>query len=396
MRAAPLALRPSRHDAARDRSVNLGIVQCVTMPLRKNGRARVMYPALWDVNGEQDFIAHRDYSTVEAQRSRPGCGQFVKALNGRVCNVLGLNAGLDTRIAEQAAELIMQRENRMTEKKTGNKSHVAHHYVPKFLLKNWHAESGKLIQYEWASYGFDAREYTAKSVAKQDHLYSTISDLGEMDVSLEPDYFTAEVDTPAGAVLQKILSSGISAINIEEREIWARFLVAQLARTPSMIDRFRNSTEDFFEAGVEAIASQPGRSGFREYVRANAPNVTRNISLEILPNVIEDPRLVQAIYSAHWRCVRLRWSKLDFLIGDRPLMHVGPLSSNFLMVLPLAPRILFCAARNSQSIESLMKANESSVVKTINKDTVRNAARYVYSKDHSHDALIRRRLARNT
>lgn len=283
----------------------------------------------------------------------------------------------------------------MSEKKNNSKSYVGHHYVPKFLLKNWHAESGRLIQYEWASYGFDAREYTAKSVAKQDHLYSTISDEGEMDVRLEPEYFTAEIDNPAGSVLKKIVSSDISALNSAERRVWARFLVAQLARTPSMVDHFKNNTEDFFDAGVEAIASQPGRASFREYVRANAPSVTRNLSREILPNVIEDSRLINAMYSAHWRCIRLRWSRLDLLIGDRPLLQVGPLSSNFLIVLPLAPRILFCAARNAQSIESLRKANEDSIVRTINKDTVIKAAKYVYSKDQSHVALVRRYLKRD-
>lgn len=64
--------RPTRHDAARDRNVNLDIGQQLTVPAWDNGRARVMYRgALWDVELAQSATARAgDFRIVEVQGSR--------------------------------------------------------------------------------------------------------------------------------------------------------------------------------------------------------------------------------------------------------------------------------------------------------------------------------------
>jgi membrane protein implicated in regulation of membrane protease activity len=64
--------RASRHDATRDRNVNLDIGEHVTVPGWDNGRARVMYRgALWDVELGQGATARAgDFRIVEVQGSR--------------------------------------------------------------------------------------------------------------------------------------------------------------------------------------------------------------------------------------------------------------------------------------------------------------------------------------
>jgi membrane protein implicated in regulation of membrane protease activity len=64
--------RPARHDAARDRNVNLDIGQRVTVPGWEHGRARVMYRgALWDVElGQGATPQAGEYRIVEVQGSR--------------------------------------------------------------------------------------------------------------------------------------------------------------------------------------------------------------------------------------------------------------------------------------------------------------------------------------
>jgi membrane protein implicated in regulation of membrane protease activity len=64
--------RPARHDATRDRNVNMDIGQRVTVPAWDNGRARVMYRgALWDVELGQGATAQAgDFRIVEVQGSR--------------------------------------------------------------------------------------------------------------------------------------------------------------------------------------------------------------------------------------------------------------------------------------------------------------------------------------
>jgi membrane protein implicated in regulation of membrane protease activity len=64
--------RPAKHEAARDRNVNLDIGQRVTVPGWDNGRARVMYRgALWDVElGQGATPQAGDFRIVEVQGSR--------------------------------------------------------------------------------------------------------------------------------------------------------------------------------------------------------------------------------------------------------------------------------------------------------------------------------------
>lgn len=64
--------RPAKHDATRDRNVNMDIGQRVTVPGWDNGRARVLYRgALWDVELGQGATAHPgDFRIVEVQGSR--------------------------------------------------------------------------------------------------------------------------------------------------------------------------------------------------------------------------------------------------------------------------------------------------------------------------------------
>ena len=64
--------RPARHDASRDRNVNLDIGQHLTVPAWDHGRARVMYRgALWDVELGQGATPHPgDFLIVEIQGSR--------------------------------------------------------------------------------------------------------------------------------------------------------------------------------------------------------------------------------------------------------------------------------------------------------------------------------------
>jgi membrane protein implicated in regulation of membrane protease activity len=64
--------RPAKHEATRDRNVNLDIGQRVNVPAWEHGRARVMYRgALWDVElGQGATPQAGDFRIVEVQGSR--------------------------------------------------------------------------------------------------------------------------------------------------------------------------------------------------------------------------------------------------------------------------------------------------------------------------------------
>lgn len=280
-------------------------------------------------------------------------------------------------------------------KTTKPATHVAHHFVPDFLLKNWHASSeGKLTHFQWTFGKLDVQEYKAKHVAKRDHLYSTVQQDGTHDNSLETAYFRDEVDNIAAPVLDKICDQGGSSLSREDRQIWTRFLTAQLARTPSKIQSFReNSTQDF-QSGVDEIASRPGRGSFREYVENNARFAAHNIAVEILPGVIANPELNSIFYDAAWDVIDLSAAGFDLLIGDCPIVKIEPVPGCVLMALPITPKLLFCLASSKILIVQTRKVSTSQLVKILNKSTVLQADQYVYSTGRLHTEFVRKHLRR--
>ena len=274
------------------------------------------------------------------------------------------------------------------------KTHVSHHYVPDCLLRNWHSPTHpkKLLQYEWTPRDLDIREYTAKSVAKLNHLYSRKSADGELDVSIEKNYFGPIIDSPAAMVMSKILSNGVSSLNETQRLTWAYFLVAQMVRVPSMLEEFRERAEEDFEQGIDEVSIRSGRTSFREYAENYKATAAHNVSVEMLPDVIRDPRLSTCLLRASWRSIDLKSGGIGLLMGDRPLLRVGPLKGNFLFTLPLSPTTVFCVASYDGSLQKMLDENPKVLAKTLNKDTVVKAERYVYAQDRSNTILIRKYL----
>lgn len=284
----------------------------------------------------------------------------------------------------------------MTKAKTAHPAtHVAHHFVPDFLLKNWHtALNKKLTHFQWTFGKLDVHEYKAKHVAKCDHLYSRVLQNGTHDNSLETTYFRDEVDNIAAPVLDKICNHGVSLLTEDDRRIWTRFLAAQLARTPSMIQSFReNSTQDF-QSGVDEIASRPGRESFRKYVEHNARFAAYNIAVEILPAVIANPELNSLIHDAAWDVIDLSSASFDLLIGDHPIVKIKTAPDCNIMALPITPKSVLCLASSESLIVQIRKVSTSQLVKILNKSTVLQADQYVYSTGRLHTEFIRKHLRR--
>lgn len=275
-------------------------------------------------------------------------------------------------------------------------THIQHHYVPEFLLNAWHSGTDKkLVQYSWVPTGLDTQRYSAKAVAKQKHLYSSTSASGERDNSVEKDYFGPEIDSKAAPISRRLIDVGVSGLNSNQREVWARFLVAQMVRIPSMIESFAYSAERYFIEGATAIASQPGRKEFLEYAKKNEPHAGGNAAVGMLETVIENEKLNTALLSAHWRIFRPKGSRFDLLIGDNPLIKMGALSDNFIVALPLGPRTLFCAASNEYTLRNIEFDTHTNVVSTVNKDLIKTASKYVYANNTSQTAVVRKYLRKS-
>lgn len=280
--------------------------------------------------------------------------------------------------------------------------HQTHHYVPAFLLRQWHSQpDNKLSQFRWAHNILRVNRHTASRVASARHLYAALRSTENPDVSLERDYLGPRIDDPAAITHARLLTDAPIQLTYEQRAIWARFLVAQMVRVPSTIQHMRIRGREILMRGLnerpeeyEAVRNGAHEETLAEWLSNHAADAPDDVAIRALPDLIESPLLNGVIMNAAWAVINLRQAKLDLLIGDRPLIKVGSMNGRFLFALPISPRKLFVVFDESKTFQNLQNRNKTTLVKDTNLDSVRNASEFVYGTSDFHTPLIRKYLTK--
>jgi Protein of unknown function (DUF4238) len=254
-------------------------------------------------------------------------------------------------------------------------SHKKHHFVPAFLLKEWHAApANKLYQFRWANNTLRVNERSAKHVAKIEHLYSARLRTLIPDVSLERDYFAPIVDDPASSVHRRLLSNGLDSISASEKDLWSKFLVAQMIRVPSMLAYIRQRGREMLgkdltisPSGEYSINSEVLSAELIEWLNREAPDMFDDFGLKAIPHIIESRKLNAALLGSDWNMLDLSKSKLDLLIGDMPLIQIGGLAADFLIGLPLSPSKLFLAIKHPTAFNKIKMIDPTLITKLVSR-----------------------------
>ncbi|NBD20881.1 DUF4238 domain-containing protein [Aquabacterium fontiphilum] len=284
-------------------------------------------------------------------------------------------------------------------------THKRHHYVPVFLLRGWAGPDGAGIRFCWRNGGVKAEECSPRSVCFQEHLYSVRSSAGEMDASIERDFWGPSVDDPAALVHAKMLTEGVCPLTAHEREVWSRFLVAQLLRVPRAVSYIRARGVDILK-GVSASdgGHRPLPDGEVEelgpwgltWAEMLNPLSPEDLGVLTLPSLVYSDVLNAPCLAARWEVRDLSRSPVRLVLGDVPLFYAGRLDRDFLLVLPLGPHSVFCAYSSPATQERLARVTDHGLVKLINRQTCEQAALWVYGADSSLRPLVERRLRRPT
>src|SRR6266702_1716517 len=99
-----------------------------------------------------------------------------------------------------------------------------HHYVPKFLLRQW-ATKGIFVGYCFKSASGKVIENAKVTVASACQIFDLNTYFGVHASHREfPEtgFFTPRVDTPAASALQIMLAKGVRALTSKQRTDWAR------------------------------------------------------------------------------------------------------------------------------------------------------------------------------
>lgn len=281
-------------------------------------------------------------------------------------------------------------------------SHQTHHYVPAFLLRQWQSQpDSRLSQFRWAYRALRVNRHSASRVASVRHPYAAQRSAQHPDVALERDYLGPVVDEPAATVHASLLSKVPIQLEYEQRVIWARFLVAQMIRVPSMIQHMRVHGREILMRGLDerpeeydAVRGDAPEESLAEWLSNHAVDAPDDVAIGALPDLIESPLLNGVVLSSDWAIIDLKWGRFDLLIGDRPLIKIGSLSGRFLFALPISPRRLFIAFNDSRTYRNVLKRDKATLVKDTNLETVRSASEFVYGTSELHTPLVRRYLAK--
>ena len=274
--------------------------------------------------------------------------------------------------------------------------YVAHHYVPKFILEQWHTPpDDRLSTFHWEHGALRHGRHKAKAVAKRDHLYSRRRRTANPDVSLERDFFGPYVDDPAARVHKKMLANGLGDLTHAEQADWAKFIIAQILRVPTtmeqMRERGRRTLEEGLDADPDAYVVERGNEPeptLRAWFEKNFPHEFDDVAVRAFPLLVYSKKLLSAVLTGHWAVRVLTNSNRDLVIGDKPLSVAGKLGGEHLLIMPIAPNRVWLAFDNPQTGVNVEQRTDVDLVREINRAMVIQTDRYVYSSSMQHEALI--------
>ena len=284
-------------------------------------------------------------------------------------------------------------------------SHVAQHFVPAFLLEQWHTGGdgdAKLYAFRWANGKLIHSRRTAKHVAKEDHLYSFEGSDGSPDTSIERTFMGPHVDDPAAVVHKLLLNKGLGTLTEKQHYEWARFLGSMRVRVPSVMARLRVlGTESLVDSlnsdpsAYEAIRGDSPYSSLLEYFKAHERRLFEDFGTRMLPDLIQSETLMRRfLVDRTWTVRSFQETRYDLLIGDDPLIGVGSPDADFAFYLPLSPRAVFVVSSRPELAKKLEALDDATVVRDLNEYTAAKAQRYVYATGVGQESFLRKHLKR--
>jgi Protein of unknown function (DUF4238) len=153
-----------------------------------------------------------------------------------------------------------------------------HHYIPQFLLKEWCNQNGKLTVYSRRQGRVVTSERSPRGSGFEPDLY-TYEVSGEKRHTIETDFMTPGIDTPAALIMQMILSGEFCEVTLEERSDFARFVLSLRARHPDAVALVEakgleaiTSALDRDPDEYEAVKGSASPPTLTEWARQNAPS----------------------------------------------------------------------------------------------------------------------------
>jgi len=244
-----------------------------------------------------------------------------------------------------------------------------HHYVPRFLLKEWTKEK-LLWLYLKRDLKNSPKHASVSDVGHEKNLYTSRGG----NNSVETDYF-AVIDSNASLVHKKLLSISDGNLAKEDKERFAHFLNTLFLRNPEGLKELRSI----------------GRPYQKPIEYDDAPKLVQFFSTigeqTAMSKSYEES--FNKIVESYWKVVQNN-TNLSLITCDMPaeilnlsLCNTIDLPQEFAIVLPISPWKLLLISNNKSFFDTFLKKNEREVVRLININCIRRSGTQIYSTDKS-------------
>lgn len=282
-----------------------------------------------------------------------------------------------------------------------------HHYVPQFLLREWarNAPDGKLEVFRLDLKHVPSSRKTPKFTGYEPDLYALTRDVvAGMDRHAVEKQFLRHVDNLGALALQKLLSSGLHSLTLDDRICWARFLMSLRVRQPEIVDMLRSQAERYLR---NAFAEQPDQyeelvgieepPTLVEWTEKFYPGLIENIGLSFFHELVDNPVVGEKLLRMKWWLWDFSTAPNELLLADHPCIFTSGIDEpNLVVALPISPNRVFMATQSEEMANVMRRQQPKELARRINEFSLAQARIRVYARDDTAARFIRnRRYQRN-
>ena len=248
-----------------------------------------------------------------------------------------------------------------------------HHYIPQFLLRGWCNQNGRLTVYSRRQGRVVTSDLNPRSTGFETNLYRYDQGPLEKRHTIETDFMTPHIDTPAALIVKKILNGEFYKLTLDERSDFAYFILSLRARHPDAVALAKAKGLEGITSALardpdeyEAVKGSASPPTLTEWTRQNAPSLILNFGMSRFPRLITDDKTVEHILRMPWWIHDVHHANTDLLLSDRPCLLKGnAVEGECLIVLPLSPTMLFFICN-----KELRSMQPTSLVKLVNRESL--------------------------
>jgi hypothetical protein len=278
---------------------------------------------------------------------------------------------------------------------------IDHHYLPVFYLKQWANANGRIVRYHRPYREVVLGQIAPSNTGYEPYLYTLEGYPPAARQAIEKEFMGPVVDGPAAEALRILIERDKYKLTQKPRSDWTRYLMSLRLRNPEMMADINHEARSHLSRELsrnpkeyEAVKRDSDPATLLELVERNAPVILDNFGKSLLPALIDNQKIGQAIFDMSWWVVDFFSSAVSLLTSDRPFVMTAALKADRCVIaLPLGPRHAFFAARHNHLITgTLGKKGVTGVAKALNESIVTQAIKHVYGADRFHLRFVEKRL----